>query len=81
MDDGGQTYQTLSFVADLRADDISFTAQRSTDLAAWSGTAADVTEVSRIADGVTGKVTITVRSSQPYLGPQREFLRFTVTKP
>lgn len=77
--DGGQDYLTLTFVADLRADDITITAQRTTDLTqAWGNS---VVEISRIPNTATGFATITFRSAVPYSGSTAEFMRILVTKP
>ncbi len=79
--EGANTYQTLSFVADLRADDITVAGQRSLGLDAWLSGSGEIVEISRVADTATGFVTITVRSAHPYLGPDREFLRVQVVRP
>ena len=77
--DGGQDYLTLTFVADLRADDITITAQRTTDLTqAWGNS---IVEISRFPNTTTGFATITFRSAVPYSGSPAEFMRILVTKP
>lgn len=73
---GGQTYATITFIRDPTIQDLTITAEWSSDLLNWSSTA--TTEISRVPQN--GLETITVRSNTPAEGGS-QFLRVRVSGP
>lgn len=78
--DGADEFQTLTIIRDLRADGISITPQRSTNLTAWNTGAGETVDVSATDNG-DGTATLVFRSAVPYDSAAREYLRLLVAQP
>ncbi len=78
LEEGGETYVTLTFTHRIGADDCQCTPQASTELTNWN--AAAMTALSKVNTG-DGKETIVYRTVAPQAAEQRIFVRLLVTFP
>ncbi len=74
----GVTYLTFSFRRNAAADDVRFTIQSSVDLANWFSDNTHVVFVDRTPNG-DGTDTLLYRTTQPYTGTPRQFMRLHMT--
>lgn len=79
----GVDYMTITFRQDLRAEDVRFIVERSATLANpdWVTGPAEVEQLARTVDEITGIATVTYRSLKPLTNTTRDFLRLRVTLP